>query len=817
MRVLKFGGTSVQSPEMIRQVAEIVRDTLQQEPVAVVCSAMSGVTDQLANVATQASQGNETYTQSLRDIEKRHLACVSELLPVQHQSCVLANVKMLLNELEDVLQGLYLLKELTPKSRDFVMSFGERFSCLIISEYFASIGLLTELADSRKLILTDNQFGNATVQIDVTYRQIAGHFGQVQATQILPGFIAATAAGETTTLGRGGSDYTAALIAAAVNASVLEIWTDVDGMMTADPRKVRHTFTLDQLSYREALELSHFGAKVLYPPSVQPVLAKNIPLKIKNTFNPAAPGTLITHQTSVGGLPIKGISSIDSVALVTLNGSGMVGVSGFAMRLFNALARQKINVILITQASSEHSITVAITPADAPFARQSIEEEFAPELQGGRIDPVIVEMEQSVLAVVGENMRNTPNISGRLFSALGRNGINVRAIAQGSSEHNISLVIRQTDSRKALNVIHEAFFLSDTKTLNIFLIGTGLVGGTLLDQLRGQANYLLENHAVEIRVAGITNRRNMLFDEEGITLTDWKNALEQSPDAADQQEFAVRAREFNLRNSILVDCTASAEIVHLYEGALTHGMSIVTPNKVACSGPYERYRQLKRLATQRGIKFLYETNVGAGLPIIKTLNDLTQSGDKITRIEAILSGTLNYVFNEHKTGVPFSQVVKRAQELGYSEPDPRIDLNGVDVARKILILAREAGAKLELTDVVSENFLPEACREAPTIAAFFDLLPKYDAEFEAQRQRAEAEGKRLRYVATFEGNGNTLTTGLRTVDSRHPFYQVEGNDNMVLFTTERYHERPLIIKGAGAGAAVTAAGVFADIIRIADF
>jgi bifunctional aspartokinase / homoserine dehydrogenase 1 len=815
MKVLKFGGTSVKSPEMIRKSGAIVQAALAEEPVAVVFSAMSGITDQLAGVAALASQGNETYIQGLKEIEKKHINAVNELLPIQQQSGVLAAVKVILNELEDVLQGLFLLKELTPKSRDFVMSFGERLSSYLITEYFKTIGMNASLADSRKLIQTDNHFGNAAVNFDITYKRIAEHFKLVNNVQIFPGFIASTAAGETTTLGRGGSDYTAAIIAAAIDADMLEIWTDVDGMMTADPRKVRRTFPLEQLSYKEALELSHFGAKVLYPPSVQPVLAKNIPLKIKNTFNPGAAGTLITEKSGNNQLAIKGISSIDAVALVTLNGSGMVGVSGFAMRLFNALAKHRINVILITQASSEHSITVAITPQDAIVAKHSIEEEFSRELQMGQIEPVEVEEGHSILAIVGENMRNTPNISGTLFSALGKNGVNVRAIAQGSSENNISIVISQSDTRKALNVIHEAFFLSGTKVLHIFLIGTGFVGGTLLAQLQMQAKYLLENHSVEIRVAGIANRRKMLLNEEGIPLADWKSLLENSGEPSDQAQFASRMHELNLRNSILVDCTASAEVVQLYEDSLKHGISIVTPNKVACSGPYDHYRNLKQVAARRGVKFLYETNVGAGLPIIKTLNDLTQSGDEIIRIEAILSGTLNFLFNEHKDGVSFSSIVKKAQELGYSEPDPRIDMNGVDVARKILILAREAGAKFEFADVVSENFLPEECRNATSVEEFFNILPGYDIHFENIRKETELKGLRQRYVAVFENN--TVKTGLRIVDQSHPFYQVEGNDNMVLFTTERYKVRPLIVKGAGAGAAVTAAGVFADIIRIANF
>ncbi len=812
---MKFGGTSVQSPEMMRQVAQIVTTAQAETPVAVVVSAMSGVTDQLEKVARLASVGDDSYQQLQKEIEKKHLQCINELLPVSNQSATLAAVKMLLNELDDVLQGLFLLKELTPKSRDFVMSFGERFSSHIITEYFKCLNVAAVLADCRQLIITDNHFGNAAVQFDETYRRLNEYFASTQGKLVvLPGFIGATAKGETTTLGRGGSDYTAAIVAAAVSADLLEIWTDVDGMMTADPRKVQRTIPLRQLSYIDALELSHFGAKVLYPPSVQPVLSQNIPLKIKNTFHPEREGTLITRQTEANGQPVKGISSIDSVALLSLHGSGMVGVSGFASRLFGSLAKGKINIILITQASSEHSITVAVTPQDAPQAQVLIEGEFQRELETKQLDPVKVEYELSILAVVGENMKNTPNLAGRLFSALGKNGINVRAIAQGSSEHNISLVTGQVDCQKALNVIHEAFFLSETKVLNLFIVGTGTVGNTLLRQMGEQIPYILKEHNVEIRIAGIANSRRMHFNPAGIDATHWQPLLE-GGEPMDVGHFLAGMTGLNLRNSILVDCTASDTVPGLYRSALERGISVVTPNKVACSGPYGKYRELKQTAAKRGVKFLFETNVGAGLPIIKTLNDLVQSGDKIIRIEAVLSGTLNYVFNEHKEGTLFSQVVRKAQELGYSEPDPRLDLSGVDVARKILILAREAGAVLEWKDVERGSLLPESCQLAPTVEEFFEVLHSFDGRYEVTRRRTESEGKRQRYVAIYEDG--QASTGLRSFGPEHPFYQVEGNDNMVLFTTERYKTRPLIVKGAGAGAEVTAAGVFADIIRIANF
>ncbi|SDJ85090.1 aspartate kinase [Catalinimonas alkaloidigena] len=816
MKVLKFGGTSVQGPSEIKQVGSIVQQAYQENStVVVVLSAMSKVTDQLIGLARQAVSGDAGYLQEWEQLTQRHDNCIRALFDAPQADEVSRTIHGLLHELKDVLQGLYLVRELTPKSLDFVMSFGERLSSRIISQYLATQGLPTEWLDSRNLIVTDRNFNNARVDFGATNARIAEAIPSHAKVVVMPGFIAATREGETTTLGRGGSDYTASIVAAALPDVELEIWTDVDGMMTADPRKVRRTFPLPRLSYLEALELSHFGAKVLYPPSVQPVLARNIPLRIKNTHRPEAEGTLITDRSDDQQRAVKGISSIDHIVLVSLKGSGMVGVTGIAMRFFSALALHQVNVILITQASSEHSITVAITPADAERAQQGLQEEFKTELAYGQVDPILVEDGLSVLAIVGENMRNTPNVAGRLFSVLGKNGVNVRAIAQGSSEHNISCVIEQDDIRKALNVVHEAFFLSDIKILNLFLIGTGTVGGTFLNQLHAQRPHLLEAHGLDIRVVGIANRRRMQLAEDGFDLASWPEQGDDSGQPTDPAVFAREMHALNLSNSILIDCTGSAAIVELYEEALRHGISIVTPNKIACSGPYDRYQRLKQMTSRRGVRFLYETNVGAGLPVIGTLQDLIQSGDRILKIEAILSGTLNYLFNEHKEGVAFSDVVKTAQRLGYSEPDPRIDLNGVDVARKILILAREAGSHLELSDVVLHNFLPEDCREAATVDAFFTLLPNYDAHFENMRQEAEKAGKRQRYVATYEEG--KLSCGLRTVGPEHPFFQVEGNDNMVLFTTERYQERPLIVKGAGAGAEVTAAGVFADIIRAGNF
>ncbi|HEX9934011.1 MAG TPA: bifunctional aspartate kinase/homoserine dehydrogenase I, partial [bacterium] len=627
------------------------------------------------------------------------------------------------------------------------------------------------------------------------------------------GFIGSTEKNETTTLGRGGSDYTAALIGAALDAKEVEIWTDVDGFMTADPRKVKNVFSIESLSYEEAMELSHFGAKVVYPLALQPTSSLSIPIKVKNTFHPEFKGTVVGKKTPSAFL-ITGISSIDQIALLRVEGSGLIGVAGISARLFNALAKNRISVILISQASSEHSICLAVTPQAAESAQEAIEEEFRLEIQAGQVDPVVIERNLSIVAVVGENMRKTPGISGRLFQALGKNGVNVVAIAQGSSELNISVVIPQSDESKALNALHEAFFLSQTKTLNLYLLGTGLIGGTLLKQMQRQGKILPRTSDLEIKLIGLGNVDKMVFTEEGIPLAAWRNALEKGG-PIHLNRFVDKLKELNLPNSVFVDCTGSGDVVGLYEDIFRANISVVTPNKIANSGRYALYKQLKDCATRHGVKFLYETNVGAGLPVINTLNDLLASGDRILKIEAVLSGTLSYIFNTVSKEKSFSDVVMEARTRGLSEPDPRTDLTGLDVARKILILSREIGLTLEPEDVVLEPILSEACIKAEDLDAFFKQLEHEDAAFERKRAAVERKNQRLRYVATLE-NGKAFVS-LKTVDPEEPFYSLSGSDNMIVFTTERYRDRPLVVKGPGAGAEVTAAGVFADILRIANY
>ena len=814
MKVLKFGGTSVSTPENINKVIEIVKFSLDQVRCAVVVSAFGGVTDQLLEAGKLAEKGDERYLSILNKIEQRHIDSAKQLVNVKRQSSVLANVKIILNELEDVLHGVFLVKEMTLKTQDFILSFGERISANIIAESFKENGIDANYNDSRELIKTDSSFGNAHVQLEKTYDLINGFFQKSEGLQVFPGFISSTDENETTTLGRGGSDYTASLIAAALGARELEIWTDVDGMMTIDPRKVEKAFPVPGLSYAEAMELSHFGAKVIYPPTIQPAFSKNIPIHIKNTFNPKAPGTVISKKSGESNTLIKGLSSIDSVSLLTLHGSGMIGVAGISMRLFTALASNNISVILISQASSEHSISVAISPADGAKAKKAVEKEFAPEIQSKSIDKVEIENELSIVAVVGEKMKMTRGIAGKLFSTLGRNGINVVAIAQGSSELNISFVIENRDLRKSLNVIHDSFFLSETRDLNLFIVGVGTIGKTLLNQIDQQFKYLADGHSLNVKIVGLANSKKMLHQEAGIAIGDWQKQLDKEGVESDIYKYIDKMIELNLPYSIFVDCTANEDIAQCYKKVLKSSISVVTPNKIACSGKLKYYNDLKDTAANKGVKFLYETNVCAGLPIISTLNDLIKSGDEIFKIETILSGTLNFIFNTYSKDVPFSQVVKIAQESGYSEPDPRIDLSGTDVARKILILARELGADIQPEEVKVDSFLPENCRKAKSLEDFYSELEKADAAFEEQRASLEQEGKKLKYVAVFE-NGKAYTA-LQAYDKKHAFYSVEGKDNIVLFSTARYKEEPMIVKGAGAGAEVTAAGVFADIIRIAN-
>lgn len=812
MKVVKFGGTSVGTEGSIKTVVEILSDySYNGQKIAVVASAVSGITNTLINLGNLASQSNDNYVQMLQEVEEIHIRLIRGLLEAKNQSKAIALVKTLINELEDLLQGVYLLKELSPRTLDLVQSFGERLSCTILTECLLQHGIEAQFVDARKLIRTDNHFGNALVDYTTTNQLIKEHFAQRQAIQVVTGFIGSTAKNETTTLGRGGSDYTAAIIAAALDATEIEIWTDVDGMMTADPRKVKKAFTLPSISYIEAMEMSHFGAKVIYPPTLQPAFSKKIPIRIRNTFNRQFEGTLISEHSGSHEYLIKGISSIDAVTLVSLEGSGLVGVAGVAARLFNTLAQHQINIILITQASSEHSITFAVLPQYKAIVKEVVEAEFAQEISQGKVDPLSINDDGAIVAIIGENMRRTVGVSARLFEALGRNGISVSATAQGSSELNISIVIDRNDLSKALNALHQSFFLSHLKTLNLFLIGPGLVGDTLLHQIREQAPFLEEQLSLKVKLIGLANSKYMLFDEEGIDLEKGKKLLPEKGTASDLTAFSSKIRELNLPNSIYVDCTASKNTVQHYIPLLESNISVVTPNKYANAGSYADYRRLHRAASHYGVNFCYETNVGAGLPVINTLKDLMNSGDKILKIEAVLSGSVSFIFNTFKKGSSFSEIVMLAKEKGFTEPDPREDLSGADVARKILILARETGLALEPEDVNILSFLPEACTNAPTVDDFFTELRKADHVFDRQREAAEIEGKVLRFVASLE-NGKA-TVSLQQVDSTHPFYTLSGSDNMVSYTTKRYLDRPLVVKGPGAGAEVTAAGIFAEIIK----
>ncbi|MDQ3393898.1 MAG: bifunctional aspartate kinase/homoserine dehydrogenase I [Bacteroidota bacterium] len=816
MKVLKFGGSSVGSTESIKKVLDIVKGYKNRnEEIAVVVSAMQGVTNQLIELGNMAAISDEGYLDILKEIEERHFNAIKDIVPVKAQSKIFAKIKILLNELEDLLHGVYLLKELSPRSLDLVLSFGERLSAFLISEYFKQENIESEFLDARKLIKTDKNFGSARINFPVSDNNIINYFAEHKSLQVITGFIGSTEKDETTTLGRGGSDYTASVFGAALNATDIEIWTDVDGVMTADPRKVKRAFSLDSLSYIEAMEMSHFGAKVIYPPTLQPAFSKNIPLWIKNTFNPGFAGTYISQKTSNKDLIIKGISSIQDVALINIQGSGMIGVPGVASRVFGALARVDINVILITQASSEYSICFALDPLFSSRAKEVIEEDFANEIRAGKIDKIVIENSLSVVAIIGENMRNTTGISGKLFSALGKNGINIVAIAQGSSELNLSVVIYQSDLSKALNALHEAFFLSDTRTLNIFLVGLGLIGGTLLEQIKKQANYLREERLLNINIIGIANSKKMFFNEDGIDISFWKENIQTMNGKTSLDGFVAKMKELNLPNSIFVDCTSSEEVIKYYKEILKSSISIVTPNKLANSSSFNDYQKLQKTAFRYGVKFLYETNVGAGLPVINTLKDLKYSGDQILKIEGILSGTLSYIFNTFKEGENFSDVVKEAKKRGFTEPDPRDDLNGKDVARKILILSREAGLSLEPEEIVVENILPEACLKAKNVEEFFEQLEKANPEFEKRRKDAENNGQVLRFIASLESGRAKVS--LEAVDSTHPFYNLSGSDNIVSYTTERYKDRPLVVKGPGAGAEVTAAGVFAEIISIGNY
>jgi len=816
MKVMKFGGSSVGTADSIRNVVKIIASAASEEDqrIAVVSSAMQGITNMLTELAQSASENDEDFRAKLSEIEIKHFDAAKSLMDIKNQSSVLAELKKMINELEDLIHGVFLLKELSLRTMDLVLSFGERLSCTLISHYAIQEGLKTSFLDARTLIRTDDRFGRARVDKKVSYDSVRAYFDAHDEIPVITGFIASTDKGVTTTLGRGGSDYTAALFGAALHSDAIEIWTDVDGVMTSDPRQVKSAFSLSEMTYEEAMEMSHFGTKVIYPPTLQPAFQEKIPLVIKNTFNPDFPGTVIHSEAGESAYMVTGVSSISEISLVNLEGSGMVGVAGVSSRLFGALASHHINVILITQASSEHSICFAIRPEDTDIAKATIIEEFQIEIQAGKVEEPRIDENMAIVAIIGENMRKIPGISGKMFAALGKNGINVVAIAQGSSERNLSVVISNTDLRKTLNTIHQVFFLSDVKTLNVFIVGTGLIGSTLLKQIDKQYKYLEEEKKLRINVAGLINSDQMYQDREGISLERWQEVLKAGDDS-DIGKFVDQMCAMNASNSIFVDCTASEEVVGHYETALDSSISITTPNKIAASGDFKTFKKLEENASEHGIKFLFETNVGAGLPVITTLNDLLVSGDKILKIEGVLSGTLSYIFNNFTGKKPFSEVVKEARELGYTEPDPRDDLNGLDVARKILILARKVGEQMDLSDVEVENILPETCINAPDVDAFFKALEQSDEHFEQMKKLAESKGKVLRFIAGLQDG--QAKVGLQAVDKESPFYSLDGSDNMITFVTDRYLDRPLVIKGPGAGAEVTAAGVFAEIISLGHF
>jgi len=808
MQVLKFGGTSVANAANIKKVKDIVFAKKGDRTVVVV-SALGGVTDLLLECGTLAARGESCYKTALQKLTDRHLTTVKELLPLNNQSSVLSFVMQQFNEVEDICNGIFLLQDFTDRTKDRILSYGELISSQLIAAFFKAEGLNSHWVDSRKIIRTNSDYGKAVVDFDKTAQAFEAFFAQAdEAVLVLPGFIAADEKGNTTTLGRGGSDYTAAIAGAALNAAVVEIWTDVSGMMTADPRLVANAKAIRQISYHEAMELSHFGAKVIYPPTIQPLMNKNIPVWIKNTFAPEDPGTVI-HSTHRNGDIITGISSINKLALLSLEGSGMVGIPGFSRRLFEALAANSINVILITQASSEHSICVGVDEVLAEKAKAIIDQAFAFEIERGKVNPLVIETGLSIVALVGDKMKSHPGISGRMFSTLGRNGVNVRAIAQGSSERNISAVIATEDIKKALNVLHEEFFETTFKQVNLFIAGTGNVGGKLLAQIAQQQAYLQQNLLLQVRVVGLANSRKMAFNDDGVDLQNWKELMAEG-EASDLHRFIEVMQEKNLRNSVFVDITANESVAMAYDKVFEKSISIVACNKIACSSSYSYYRKLKDAARDHNVSFLFETNVGASLPIIGTLNDLLRSGDRITKIEAVLSGTLNFVFNNYNGERSFAEVVRQAQAEGYTEPDPRLDLSGKDVMRKIMILAREAGEHLEMDAITNHTFMPESCMQG-SVDVFYREMEKQEDHFKALYEEAAAAGKKLKFVALFEDG--KASVGLKHIDPAHDFYHLYGKDNIVTFYTNRYTDQPMVVKGAGAGAEVTASGVFADIIR----
>ena len=810
MKVLKFGGTSVGSVSSILSLQKIVEKEAKHQPVIVVVSALGGITDQLIATSRLAFQGNENWRTEFNSMVARHHKMIDTIITnPEDREHLFSKVDSLFEQLQSIYYGVFLIHDLSKKTEDTIVSYGERLSSIIVTTLIRG----AKWFDAREFIKTEEKHGKRSLDSELTNKLVSDAFAELPRISLVPGFIAQDRdSGDITNLGRGGSDYTASILAASLNAEVLEIWTDVDGFMTADPRVIKGAYTIIELSYTEAMELCNFGAKIVYPPTIYPVCVKNIPIKIKNTFNPDGQGTIIKAHIENNQKPIKGISSIKGTTLITVTGLSMVGVVGVNRRIFSSLANNGISVFLVSQAASENNTSIGVKDEDANNAVKVLNEEFRLEIEDGRMFPMHAESGLATVAIVGENMKRTPGVSGKLFETLGRSGISINAIAQGASEMNISFVVKGSDLRKSLNVLHDSFFLSEYKVLNLFICGVGTVGGKLIEQIKSQYEELKKNSNLKLKVVGIASSKNAIFNRDGLNLDTYREELKES-EPSNPEHLRDMILKMNIFNSVFVDCTASKEVAALYLSLLENNISVIAANKIAASSAYDNYYHLKQTAMQRGVKFRFETNVGAGLPIIGTINDLRNSGDKILKIEAVLSGTLNFIFNEIAADVPFSETVRRAKEQGYSEPDPRIDLSGTDVVRKLVILTREAGYKVEQEDVQKHLFVPDDYFNG-SVEEFWKRLPALDADFEARRKKLYKEGKRWRFVATME-HGKT-SVGLKEVDANHPFYNLEGSNNIVLLTTDRYKEYPMQIQGYGAGASVTAAGVLANVISIAN-